>query len=322
MNTRLRHAVMVSLLGRQADRFHTYTPDRPLAERLEMLHAIPGCEGVEVVYPVEFRDLDAGSRVVRESGWPVAAVNLNVKRDDIWRNGSFTANDAAVRRAAVGALKVAMDLAADLGSNLVTCCPLIDGHNYPFQVDYARQWHGLVDGVREGARHRRDVRISLEFKTNESRNYCILGDTGRALHLCDEVGLPNVGITYDVGHALVALEAPAATTSLALEAGRLFYMHFNDNGRDWDWDMIPGSVNVWDLLETLYYLDRSGWEGWLSYDVNTRSGDDVTGVQSATLDVMRSAEALLDKIGRQRLGDLIAEGAPHLSVPELWRALL
>jgi xylose isomerase len=322
MAPRFRHAVMIGLLGKQFDRFHTYTPARSLEERLELLRDIPGCEGIEPVYPAEFRDLQAGARALRASGWPVAAVNLNVKGDDHWRNGSFTSSDPATRAAAVRDLKIAMDLAAELGSDLVTCCPLIDGHNYPFQADYVDQWRWLVEGIRAGAAHRSDVRVSMEYKLNESRNYCVLGDTGRALHLCHEVGLPNVGITYDVGHALVAREAPAATTALALEAGRLFYMHFNDNARDWDWDMIPGSVNVWDLLETLYYLDRSGWQGWLCYDVLTRSGDDVVGVQTATIDVMRSALRLLDKIGRDRLAELIAAGAPHESVPALWRALL
>ncbi len=37
------------------------------------------------------------------------------------------------------------------------------------------------------------------------------------------------------------------------DAGKLFCTHFNDNGGDWDWDMIPGSVHVWVLLEALYY---------------------------------------------------------------------
>jgi len=249
-------------------------------------------------------------------------VNLNVKGDDKWRDGSFTSTDPAIRADAVRDLKICMDLAAELGSDLVTCCPLIDGHNYSFQVDYVQQWRWLVEGIREGAGHRADVRVSMEFKPSEERNYCILADTGRSLHLCNQVGRANVGITYDMGHALVAKEAPAATTALTLEAGKLFYMHFNDNGREWDWDMIPGSVNVWDLVETLYYLDRADWEGWLCYDVLTRSGDDVLGVQVATLEVMRAAEALLDKIGRPALAEMIAEGAPHKSVPALWRALL
>ena len=318
----IRHAVMLGLLGQQRDRFHVYTEPRSLAERLDMLRRIPGCQGIEVVYPAEFRDLEAGAQEIRRSGWPVSAVNLNVKGDAKWRKGSFTSTNKGIRDNAVGDLKACMDLAAELGANLVTCCPLIDGHNYCFQVDYRDQWHWLVEGIRTAASYRNDVRVSLEYKINESRNYCILADSGRALHLCDEIGLENVGITYDVGHALIAHEAPAATTTLVADAGKLFYMHFNDNASDWDWDMIPGSVHVWDLLETLYYLNRLSWEGWFCYDVLTRSGDDVIGVQTATLKVMSIAEQLLDKIGRDRLAELIAEGAPHACIPALWESLL
>lgn len=319
---KVRHAIMVGLLGQQRDRFHTYTEARSLSERLDMLHSIPGCDGIEVVYPSEFRDLAEGREQILASGWPVSAVNLNVKGDDKWREGSFTSSDPAIRGDAVRDIEISMDLAADLGADMVTCCPLIDGHNYAFQADYVQQWHWLVEGIREAASHRDDVRVSLEYKIKESRNYCILADTGRALYLCDQVGLPNVGITYDVGHALIAKEVPAATAALTADAGKLFYMHFNDNGGDWDWDMIPGSVHVWDLLETLYYLDRVDWEGWFAYDVLTRSGDDVLGVQAATLKVMSLAEKLLDEIGRERIASLIETGAPHESVALLWESLL
>ncbi len=318
----IKHAVMLGLLGQQRDRFHIYTEPRSLTERLDMLRQIPGCQGIEVVYPAEFRDLEAGAQEIRRSGWPVSAVNLNVKGDAKWRNGSFTSTDKEIRDNAIEDLKTCMDLAADLEADLVTCCPLIDGHNYCFQVDYRDQWHWLVEGIRSAASHRSDVRVSLEYKFNESRNYCILADSGRALHLCAQVGLENVGITYDVGHALIAHEVPAATATLVADAGKLFYMHFNDNARDWDWDMIPGSVHVWDLLETLYYLDKLNWEGWFCYDVLTRSGDDVIGVQTAALRVMSIAEQLLDKIGRDRLAQLIAKGAPHECVPLLWESLL
>lgn len=318
----VRHAIMIGLLGRQSDRFHTYTEPKSLAERLEMLSKIPGCQGIEVVYPAEFRELEEGRRLILASGWPVSAVNLNVKGDAKWRNGSFTSPDPAIRADAVRDLKLCMDLAADLGTDLVTCCPLIDGHNYPFQADYLQQWHWLEESIREAARHRPDVRISLEYKPSESRNFCTLGDMGRALYLCQQVGLDNVGITFDLGHALIAREAPAAMVALAADAGKLFYVHFNDNGRDWDWDMIPGSVHVWDLLETLYYLQRVNWQGWFSYDVLTRSGDDVLGVQVATMRVMKAAEKLLSKIGVQHLAEMIAQGAPHESIPLLWEALL
>ncbi|NLX35133.1 MAG: TIM barrel protein [Chloroflexi bacterium] len=317
----IKHAVMIGLLGEQHDRFHTYTPPRSLSERLDMLREMPRCGGIEVVYPAEFRDLEAGVREIRASGWPVSAVNLNVKGDAHWRNGSFTSSDATIRAAAVRDLKLCMDLAADLGTDTVTCCPLIDGHNYVFQADYVLQWQWLRDGIAEAAQYRGDIRLSLEFKINESRNYCILGDTGRALYLCSELGMPNVGLTYDMGHALVAHESPAATTALALQANKLFYMHLNDNGGEWDWDMIPGAAHVWELVETLYYLDRHNWDGWFCYDLSVRSGDDAIAIQNATMQVVDTAYALLDRLGRDRLAALIAGGAPHEAVTALWQAL-
>ena len=137
-------------------------------------------------------------------------------------------------------------------------------------MDYLKQWQWLVEGLREGAKHRQDIRLSLEYKLNESRNYNILSDVGRALYLCELIQFPHVGVTVDIGHALIAKETPAEALSLAAGAGRLFYIHFNDNGREWDWDMLPASVNFWDTLETLFYIHRLDWQGWLSYDVYSR----------------------------------------------------
>ena len=44
------------------------------------------------------------------------------------------------------------DLAAELGTDMVTCCPLIDGHNYSFEADYMAQWRWLEEGIAEAAR--------------------------------------------------------------------------------------------------------------------------------------------------------------------------
>jgi len=321
MPENLKHSVMVGLMGRQADRFHEYQPARDLAERLEMAASVRGIEGIEVVYPADFADVEAGLEQIKQSGLPVSAVNLNVKAARKWQAGSFTATDPDLRADAVADLKTAMDLAAELDAWMVTCCPLIDGHNYSFQADYTRQWQWLEEGVAEGARHRDDVKISLEYKPNEARNYCILGDMGRSLYLCQKLGLANVGVTMDVGHALVAGETPAEMVALAHGAGRLFYVHFNDNARDWDWDMLPGAVFLWDLVETLFYLDRLDWEGWLAYDVLTRNGDPVEQM-NATIAIVKAGQGLLDKIGRHRLEQFIDEGIPARAFEHLVRSLL
>ena len=318
---KLRHSVMVSLMGRQADRFHEYQPAKDLAERLEMTQRVRGVDGIEVVYPSDFRDLEAAVATIRDAGLPVSAVNLNVKSAKKWQSGSFTSTDPQLRADAVADLKLTMDLAAELDAWMVSCCPLIDGHNYSFQVDYTKQWRWLEEGIAEAARYRDDVKISLEYKLNESCNYVILGDMGRTLYLCERLGLPNVGVTMDVGHAFVAKETPAAMLALAEQAGRLFYVHFNDNAREWDWDMLPGSVNLWDLVEVLFYLDRAGWEGWLAYDVSTRDGDPVEQM-NATIAIIKAAEQLLDKLGRDRLETFIEEGIPARAFEHLVRSLL
>jgi xylose isomerase len=318
---KFKHSVMVGLMGRQADRFHEYLPGRELEERLAMAHQVRGIDGIEVVYPSEFSDLAASVAAIQASGLPVSAVNLNVKSAKKWQPGSFTASDPALRADAVADLKTAMDLAAELGAGMVTCCPLIDGHNYSFQADYAKQWCWLEGGIAEGASHRSDVRVSLEYKLNESRNYCILGDMGRTLYLCERLGMPNLGVTMDVGHALVAKETPAEAMCLAEQAGRLFYVHFNDNGREWDWDMLPGSVNLWDLVEMVFYLERFRWDGWLAYDVSTRNGDPIE-MMSATISIVEAARELVAKIGAEQLQTFIDEGLPARAFEHLVRSLL
>jgi xylose isomerase len=312
---------MVPLMGRQADRFHEYQPSKDLAERLKMVRQVRGINGIEVVYPSDFSDPRATVSMIKDCGLPVSAVNLNVKSAKKWQPGSYTATDPQLRADAVADLKTAMDLAAELGAGMVTCCPLIDGHNYAFQADYLKQWKWLEEGIGEGARYRSDVKLSLEYKLNESRNFCVLPDMGRTLYLCERLGLPNVGVTMDVGHALMAKETPAEVMCLAGQAGRLFYVHLNDNGREWDWDMLPGSVNLWDLVEMLFYLDRIEWDGWLAYDVSTRNGDPIE-MMSATISIVESAWKLLDKLGRDRLQGFLEEGFPARAFDYLVKSLL
>jgi xylose isomerase len=313
---------MVGLMGRQADRFHQYQPARPFEESLELSAKVIGAEGVEVVYPQDFGDDVAGRvKLIKSSGLAVSAVNLNVKGEEKYGAGSFTSPNPKVRSAAVEAMKTALDLAADFGANMITCCPLIDGHNYNFQVDYLQQWKWLEEGLSKAAAHRSDVRISLEYKLNESRNYCILPDVGRTLLLCERVGLDHIGVTMDVGHALIAKETPAESAALAAQIDRLFYVHFNDNAREWDWDMLPGSVNLWDLLELIYYLDRINYDGWVAYDVNTRDGDPVE-TMNANIEIVNTAVKLVDKIGRDTIASFIAEGVPAKAFAHLVRSLI
>ncbi|WP_156742723.1 sugar phosphate isomerase/epimerase family protein [Occultella aeris] len=318
---KLRHSIMVGILDRYSDRFTEFQPAVPLETRMKQAAGIPGAQGVELVYPADLGDREYARSLVDASGLAVSAVNLNIKSDPIWRNGSFTNPDAEVRAKAVEWLTNAMDLAADLGTEMVTVCPLMDGWDYSFQVDYADQWRWLIDSFKRATDHRDDVRVSIEYKAFESRTKIAVPDVGTTLHLCDRVGSANLGVTMDVGHALIAGETPAMSAAMAHDAGRLFYVHFNDNNRGWDWDIVPGAVNLWEMVETLFYLDRFGWDGWLAYDVFTKHGDPVEAF-AATIRAMEALEKLVDKLGRDRLQDLIDNASPAEATAALVTALV
>jgi xylose isomerase len=317
----IKHSLMVGMMGRISDRFHEYQSAKDLRQRLELARKVSNADGIEIVYPSEFANMPEAIKIIKDSGFALSAVNLNVKGEKRWQTGSFTSSDPEIRRQSVKEMKVAMDLAVEFGTDMVTCCPLIDGHNYAFEVDYLKQWGWLEEGIAEAAKHRQDVRISLEYKLNESRNGNVLMDMGRSLYLCERIGQPHVGVTMDVGHSLIAKETPAEALSLAALADRLFYVHFNDNSREWDWDMMPGSVNVWDLVEVMFYLRRLKWDGWFSYDVIVRDGEMAEGMQTS-IEIVKIAEQLLDKIGMQKLEGMLKEGIPARAFSHLYRSLL
>ncbi len=318
---KIKHSVITGFLGKQVDRFTEYQPSRTFAEKVALAQKVVGLQGLEVVYPVDFENVQGTIKLVRDSGLKVSAVNLNLKQDVKWRRGSLTAPQARIRADAVADMHTAMDIAAEMGANLVTCCPLIDGHDYAFQIDYAERWRWLVEGVREGAKHRGDVRVSMEYKSAEPRTRTILPDAGRALHMCYQVGLANVGVTLDLGHAFAAAEAPAESLCLLADVGKLFYIHLNDNPGDWDWDMLPASVHFWDFLEVFYYLNQLRWEGWFAYDIVTKQGDPVE-TFSSTVKIVNALDALVQKLDPAKLGALIKAGIPAPTFEYLVTALL
>jgi xylose isomerase len=317
----IHNSILLGTLGRYADRFHQFQKPRSLAERLDVAKTIPRTHGVEPVYPQDLGHEGEHADLVKASGLAVSAVNVNVKGEDKFRAGSFTNPDAGVRRKATQYLKTAMDLASDLGAGMITVCPLIDGWDYAFQVDFRNQWRWLIEAFSEASAYRSDIKISIEYKAYESRNRIILPSMGRTLHFCNTVGADSVGVTIDVGHALIAGETPAAEICLAHDAGRLFYIHFNDNNRGADWDMLPASVNFWETLEALFYMRELGWDGWVAYDVFTRHGADDEAI-SSTFQIMEDLDKIIDRIGMDQIRALRADGTPARTFAALTRALV
>lgn len=295
-----QHSIILGFMGQLKDRFSYYHQERSLEEKIALVSQVEGVTGVEMVYPNELSDAGLAKELLAKYNLRLSAVNVNIKGDPRWHQGALTARDKATRDEAVQWMQKGMDIAAELGSNLVTMCPLADGHDYPFEVDYTYAWRHFIEGVRTAADYRPDVRLSLEYKASEPRARVIIGNVSKSLYACTEVDRPNVGVTLDVGHALYGGEDSAESVALLAQADKLFLVHGNDNYRNWDWDLIPGSVNFWDLIESTYYLHRVKYDGWVAFDVFPARLDPVATMRSS-LRMYRLAEGMLEQVGEDKL---------------------
>jgi xylose isomerase len=231
------------------------------------MQRIPGVAGAEVVHPYEVPDPEALQGLLGTRGLEVAAVNVNVKGDRAFAEGSLSSPDPAVRAKAVAFIKSAKDYAHAIGADRVTCCPLSDGYDYAFHTHYVRAWERMVDAVREGAAHRPEITLFMEYKPSETRVHCLLDSAAKTILLCDRVG-GNVGVTIDTGHSIYGGETPAEALAHVAMSGHSYYVHINDNNGKWDWDLMVGTCNLWGYVEFLYYLKEFGYDGWITSDTS------------------------------------------------------
>jgi len=271
LNKKLKFSIGLGAFGPRPDRFcpEGYAEGISLRERLEMVDKVKGLYGVELHYPMMFKNVD----VTTVKGWleeftlECSLVSATVWNESKWKFGSLTNPDSNIRREAIDTIKKAMDVSAELGSNRINLWLGQDGFDYPMQADYKSMWNWLFEGLEECANHNSIVEICLEYKLKEPRTHLIISDVGKALWITQKLNKPNVGVNLDIGHALLAYENPSESAVLLHNEGRLFYVHLNDNYGDWDWDMLPGTVHFWEFLEFLSWLDKLNYEGWLALDI-------------------------------------------------------
>ncbi len=301
-----RLSANAAFFGLQRDRYTEYRPAVSLEAKIARVARVPGIAGIELKYPADLEDVPLVRRLLDEHNLTLSAVNVDTKDAAHYRYGALSAADPAARRHAVARLQAGMDMAAAMGVNLVTTCPLADGHEYPFQVDHLAAWGRLAESVREIAAYRPNVRLALEYQPHDMQARPMLANVGKLLYLLARVNLPNVGATLDLGHAIAAGETPAESIALLVQANGLFYVHSNDNtGDGGDWDMISGSVHFWQYLEALYTLDRLGYDGWIGADIKCPLMDAMDAFATNTL-MLRRMIALLGGLDPQRMADLVA----------------
>lgn len=309
------YAVILGNLGNTRDRFLSsgYKDAVDQATMLRQAASIPGIQAVELVgtWDIDEKTVALVKKRLADVNLSCASIIPDHFSKKQFGKGAFTSAELQVRQAAVAATKEMVDVALELGCDMLNLWPGQDGYDYALATDYLESRAWLTECLGECAAYakRKGIRLSLEYKPKEPRNFSYLARAADTLLLAQELG-PNVGVTIDTGHAFMAGENVGEVIALLSRYGnKLFHIHCNDNHNAWDDDMIVGSVRWVEYFEMLYWLRRTGYNGIISMDQYPYREDGKGAVEASVL-FLKKLQASLDRLGMESVDRLIAERDP------------
>ena len=305
-----KYALILGNLGNTCDRFCSGYKDNPdTMAMLERAVKVPHVKGIELVGTWDIRQDNVAEmkKALSDHGMECVSIIPDLFANNLYWKGSYSATDSKVRQAAVDYTRGMCDIAREMNCAIMNIWPGQDGYDYLLTADYETQRQWLCEGIAQLAGEYPDLQFALEYKAKEPRTHSYLARMADTLLLAQETGCENVGVTIDTGHAFVAGEVVGESIVLAKRAGeRLFHMHFNDNYTSWDDDMIVGSVHSVCFVETLYWLDRCGYDGWFSMDQYPYREDAAGALGESILWLERFDEIL--ESNRGEMDELVAAG--------------
>jgi xylose isomerase len=216
---------------------------------------VGGLDGFFVNYPEHFLIPDPETIIsfIKNNNIRVFGLNLRFPESQ-FSMGAFTNPDKNTRQAAIDLCKKAIDTCIELGGNHVSLWLGYDGIDYPLQADYSAIWKYEEEGLNSISEYAKDLHISIEYKPSDPRCHSLLDSIGITLSLISEIDSPNLGVTLDYCHMLMAKEIPALSAVLAMQKNKLFGVHLNDGYGYQDDGLIIGSASQTLTKEFYYYL--------------------------------------------------------------------
>jgi xylose isomerase len=280
------------------DRYATdgYGDPRTVIDAIDLAGRVRDLSVVDLNYPFFGGDftLEQVGDALKRNGLGVIGITPEIYTRT-FAKGSFTNPDPGVRRLAHELVTEAAGVVRHFGADYVKLWPGQDGWDYPFQVDHGALWKASLDGVGALAGENPDLKFVIEYKPREPRVHMSFDSVARTLLGIEKIGLPNIGILLDFGHALYGGESPADSAQLAIDYGRLFGMDVNDNMRGWDDDLVAGTVHPIELFEFFYTLEKNGWTGVWQLDQFPFREDSVEAANVA-IDFLKGVQKALGKL--------------------------
>jgi xylose isomerase len=176
-------------------------------------------------------------------------------------DGAYTANNAAARRYARDRTRRAIDIANQLGTDLIVLWPAREGTYIREAKDAATAVGRLVEAIDDMLAYDPKIRIVGEMKPNEPMDQAYCPTVGHFMGLTYRTSDPKrVGVLIESAHSLLAGLDPSDDMAYALWHQKLWGVHLNDqNGLKYDQDKSFGSVDLRRAFNQVWVLDRAGY---------------------------------------------------------------
>lgn len=253
--------------GNSGTRFRVFgTPGTPrtVQEKIadaSRVHALTGLAPTVALHIPWDRvdDYAALGRFAGDHGLALGTVNSNTFQDDLYKFGSLTHTDEAVRRKAVDHHLECLDIMDQTGSRDLKIW-LADGTNYPGQGDIRGRQDRLAESLRLiYDRLGPQQRLVLEYKFFEPAFYHTdVPDWGTSYAQVSALG-DRALVCLDTGHHAPGTNIEFIVAQL-LRLGKLGSFDFNSRFYADD-DLIVGAADPFQLFRILYEVVRGGGYG-------------------------------------------------------------
>jgi len=206
-------------------------------------------------------------------------------------DGAYTSNDPKHRQYAIDRSLRSIDIANELGTDILVLWLAREGTYIREAKDGKRSVELLVQAFDRMLAHDKKIRLSIEPKPNEPMDHAYVPTIGHALAVANLTRDPKrVGCLIESAHCILAGLDPADEIDFAMSFGKLWSLHLNDqNGLKYDQDRPFGCTNLRSAFDQVRVLERTGYgqngefvcfdvhpfrttkpEHWMAHLVNSR----------------------------------------------------
>ena len=184
-------------------------------------------------------------------------------------DGGFTSNSPSDRRYALERSKRSIDIATALDCHNLVLWLAREGTYIREAKDPITAIGRILDAINALLEYDPEIRILGEMKPNEPMDQAYLPTPGHFLGLAYRTSDPSrVGLLIESAHSILAGLDPSDDMAYALWHGKLWSVHLNDqNGLKYDQDKAFGSVDLRRAFNTVWVLERGGYQGCIGLDV-------------------------------------------------------